>query len=174
MKFRKVYSIHNGFSLVEMLIYIFLLSLLLIVVINSMVIIVSSYRNIKSTEAIESSGLSAMDRMETEIRNAQSVDAINSVFSGSGTSSILTINTSTTTPAKIKFYASSTILAVDEDGIYNGPLISSGVRLKTLIFRSISTSTSAAIKIELEIESGTGPSYKSAKFYDTAILRGSY
>lgn len=164
----------RGFSLVEMLIYIFLLSLLLIVVVNSMVIIVTSYRNVKSTEVIESSAVTAMDRMETEIRNAKSVDAINSVFNSSGTSSILTLNTSTTTPAKIKFYASGNSLAVDEDGTYSGPLISSNARVKTLAFWSISTSTSAAVRIKLEIESGSGASYKSAIFYDTAVLRGSY
>ncbi len=167
-------STTKGFSLIEMLVYVALLSILLLVVINSVILIINSYRNIKTTEVLENAGLTAMDRLEAEIRNAKSIDATNSVFNSSGTSSILTLNTSTTTPAKVKFYATSTTLAVDEDGVYSGPLISSNARLKTLSLWLISTSTSQAVKIELEVESGVGPSYKSAKFYDTAILRGSY
>lgn len=162
----------RGFSLVEMLFYIALLTVLLIVVINFVLLMVTSYRNIRATQVIESSAVAAMDRMVGEIRNADSVDTGNSVFNNAA--GVVVINTATTTPAKIKFDGSTTTLAVYEDNVYSGPLLSSDARIKSLTFRSISTSTSAAIRIELELESGTSSFYKSKKFYDTAILRGSY
>ena len=162
----------KGFTLVEMLFYIALLAILLVVVTNSVLLAVTSYRNIRSAEVIESSSIAAMDRMTTEIRDADSVDILNSTFDASP--GVITINTATSTPAKIKFDGSTTSLAVYEDNAYSGPLFSRDARVKSLIFRHISTSTSEAVKIELEIESGTGTSYISKKFYDTAILRGSY
>jgi prepilin-type N-terminal cleavage/methylation domain-containing protein len=162
----------KGFSLVEMLFYLAILSLLLLVVINCVVIIVSSYRNVRAEQTIENSAVAAMDRITEEIRNAVSVDSLNSTLGSSP--GILSLNTATTSPAQIKFDGSTSTLAVYEDGSYSGPLFSGEARVKSLIFRSISTTTSSAIRIELEVESGTSTSYVSKKFYDTAILRGSY
>lgn len=158
--------------MLEMLFYIALLTLLLLVVVNSLILMVTSYRHIKASEVIESSAITAMDRMMVEIRNAKSVDVTNSVFNSSA--GVLTLNTSSGSPAQIKFDGSTSTLAVYEDGVYSGPLFSADGRVKSLTFRSISTTTSAAIKIEMEIESGTSTSYNSKKFYDTGILRGSY
>jgi hypothetical protein len=125
---------------------------------------------------IESSAVASVSRMMTEIRNAESVDP-SSTFGTNlvGTSGYLRLNTGVATPALVKFYVNgSSSLAVDEDGVYSGPLTSTDARVKSLIFRSISTANSQAVKIELEIESGSSTNYKSKKFYDTAILRGSY
>jgi type II secretory pathway pseudopilin PulG len=160
----------NGFSLLEMLFYIALLVLLLVVVLNSVLLMVTSYRNIKATEVIESSAVTALDTMVKDIQGSKAIDVTSVLNSNPG---VLVINTGTTTPAQIKFDGGTSSLAVYEDGVYSGPLLSKDARIKTLIFRSIGTST-PAVKIELEIESGTSTSYRSKKFYETAILRGSY
>lgn len=167
----KSFSIKNneGYSLVEMVIYIALLAILMIVVVHAVLSIITSYRNIKAVRDLESTAILSMDRMTRTIRNGTRIDMANSTFGANP--GILTIDTGTTTD---KFYVSGGELQLDENGAYLGRLSLGDTTIKNLIFRLISTSTSEAVKIELEITSGTGSFSQDFKFYDTAIVRGSY
>lgn len=164
----------RGFSLVEMLIYIFILTIILAVVTNSIYSLSKSYRSIRSADTLESSAMSSLDRIVREIHDATSVD---STLSTLGTSpGVLMLNTTddlgaTTT---VKFSVSSQAIRVAEAGVDVGPLTDSSTRVTSLIFRLITTSQSKAVKVEMTIESGTSTSYKTKNFYSTAVLRGSY
>ena len=164
----------GGYSLVEMIVYLALLTLLTIAIVNATVLMAQSYRNVKAVRSIESSAVSAMDRMEREIRNASNVNGSQTTYNSSPGSLMINTTDASGTAATLRFYLSSNKVMLDRNGASIGPLTSSDSIVSSLIFRSISTSTSAAVKIELTIQSGTTTSYISKNFYDTAIMRGTY
>lgn len=178
MKFIKIFSRGNspkgGYLLVEMLFYILILTMLLLVIVNILVVLVSSERSIKTSRNIENAAAVSMERMTREIRNATSIDVANSTFGGSP--GVLTLNTidSSGNPESIKFYLSSSVVSLDQYGVYIGPLFPSSVTATSLIFREIDSGKSIAVKIEMTLTAGNGSYAKTASFYSTAILRGSY
>lgn len=168
----------KGFSLVEMLIYAAILAVVSIFIVNSILMITKSFNNYRAWRNVNAAGEAAMERMAREIKLADSINAGTSVFdSNPGRLSLNTIDPDTETATTIEFYASGNILMVKE-GVQSGVVLTpSGVELTNIIFREVAVSTntkSKAIRIEMEIRSGTGSYQKTARFYDTAILRRSY
>ncbi|GEM_PF-216145 len=163
-----------GFSLVEAIIYIGLLILILVAVVNMILLMGRSYTYLKLSRHIQTSAVTALDRMVRDIRNAQSVDVGQSTL---GTSpGILTLNTTTSTgtPQTLQFYVSGGTLRLKQNGGDVGPLTLPDVTVGGLIFRRITTGISQAVKIDLTLQTGVGSSVHSANFYGTAILRDSY
>lgn len=160
----------KGYSLVEVIAYIAMFTVLLSAVTYGTMVLVKSYRDTKSVRKVENSALASMDRMVREIRNATSVDTGASSFGNS--SGILTINNGPSTTTR--FYLSNQRIYVDENGAVLGPITLSSVRVTSLIFRHIATTTSEAIKIEMTMAGHTSSPSVSENFYNTAVLRGSY
>ncbi len=166
---------NRGISLVEMIMYIALLAVITVVVIDMMVSISVSYRTVKTTRDMENSAMTSMGRMETEIRDASSIDIPNSIFNT--TSSVLSLNvengTSTAT-STIRFYLTGGQIEIDQNSASSGPLTLPSVTVSSLIFRNISTGYSSGVKIELTMTATTSANLMTKKFYDTAIIRNSY
>ncbi len=160
--------------MIEMLAYIFILTLLMSVVIYTLITMNNLYRSIKSSARIEATAQIALERMMREIRGASSVDIAQSTLNSSPGQ--LTLNTidDNGVATTIQFFLTGQTSRIKEADIDIGPLSSAGVRVVNLTFRRIATSTSEAVKIEMIIESGQGLSYRSSSFYSTAVLRGSY
>jgi Tfp pilus assembly protein PilW len=167
-------GLSKGFSLVETIIYIFILTLLLVGIVNSTLLLAKSYRSVKAVRSIESSAISAMDRMTREIKDATSINTgASSLNINPGVLSLNATNASGTAEV-LRFYVSGGKIMMDRNGVSVGQLTFSDSNITTLVFRSISTSTSEAVKIEMAIQSGTSTSFITKNFYDTAILRSSY
>ncbi len=167
-------SLMRGASLVETLIYVFVLAILLIVVVKALASFSTSFRTISSGRAVENSAIVAFERITRELRDANSVTVGQSTL---GTSpGILTFATtdSSGTAKTIQFFLTNQVLHIKEDGVDMGALTYSSARVTSLIFKMISTSVSQAVRISMTLESGAGSTYKSATFYDTAVLRASY
>lgn len=164
----------RGVTLIEMIVYIFILVFVVLVVISMLIVLGKSYREIKSAEAIEVSAQAALDRMVREIHDAKSVDVTQSFLNA--TSGKLMLNTTDAQGgnATIQFLLSSTTIRIKENAIDSGPLSASSTNVTALIFRLVTGAQSQAVKIEMAIESGTSTAYRSNHFYDTAVLRGSY
>ncbi|MES3005701.1 MAG: prepilin-type N-terminal cleavage/methylation domain-containing protein [Patescibacteria group bacterium] len=164
----------KGFSLVEVLIYLFLLTILLGTIINSTLLLARSYRSVKAVRSIESSAISSMDGMLREVRNAASINIGSSNLNINP--GILALNTTNASGSlqTLRFYLSGGKVMMDRDGINVGQLTFSDSNVTGLVFRSIVATTSEAIKIEMLIESGTSTAFISRNFYGTAILRSSY
>ncbi len=169
---------NKGFSLLETVVYVTLLAILSISVVNTIIVTVKATPSLKVTQNINYSSGLVMDRLTREIRTAYDIDLVNSTFDAS--LGRLTLKTTQTdeTLTTIEFYISNGVLNVKEAGIDQGSLISQDTQIKNLIFRQVNTNNSKAVKIELEIESKLGQlpqnKQKSATFYNTVILRGSY
>lgn len=171
----KKYTLNRrGFSIVEMLIYVFILSLMLVVIINTIGGLTASQRKIKATRAVELSSITTLERIVREIRNAVSVDVLNTSFGTNPGSLSLNSTDSDGNARTVKFVVDSGKLRVIENGVDQGPLVQSGVTINNLVFTSSSTPNSTAIKINMTISSGTSTAFRSEQFYGTAVLRGTY
>ncbi|MFA6536659.1 MAG: hypothetical protein WCT25_04510 [Candidatus Paceibacterota bacterium] len=163
-----------GISLVEILIYVAVMTMFLILIVNAVQSFSKSYRSMHSAQNVELSAETALERLTREIRGATSVDTAQSTLGSSP--GILFLNTTDDagTALTVKFFLSGQVLHVSENGVDQGPLTSSAVRVTNLVFRSITATKSKAVKIELATESGSGSDYRSKSFYSTVVMRGSY
>lgn len=164
----------RGVTLVEAVLYLTLLIFVLGVVINMLMTINGSYREIRLNREIEISGTITMESLLREIRNASSIDTGNSQFD---------INPSKITLVGIDEYSNSYTKTYDVlDGVFrvskNGgapeTLTSSLGSINSFVLKRLATSTSEAVRIELEIIGTLGSLSKTEKFYGFAVLRGSY
>lgn len=164
----------KGFSLVEMMVYISILTPLVGVLVSSLRAIVVTYRHIKVMRTIETSALTTLERITREIKNGESITAAKSVF-GTASSSITIVGKNTLEAAKTSYiYVQNGVINIREDGVEKGQLTSSSTQVTNFTLRLIDQSDSDAVKIEISLQAGTGDFIKNETFYSTAVLRGSY
>lgn len=161
----------KGFSIIEILIYLAIFTVMSIVVINSFIIILSSSSTIRSNHDLLDSGSVAMERISHEIRKAKNIDLVNSVFDSN--SSVLQL-TDVDGTSNINFRKDGDNLDISKNGGSLGNLLAENIHLNSLIFRRIVTAQGEAVKIEIQLQDTRGKANKSANFYDTVILRGGY
>lgn len=162
----------DGFSIVEIVIYLAIFTMVSVLVINSFVTVMSSFSTTRTNRDLLESGITSMERMSREIRQATNVDLAASNLSGG----ILQLNSKDQlgNSIVIKFNKEASLLNLYQDGILSGNLLRQNVSLDSLIFRRISTAESEAIKIEMTIQDTRSKENKTVNFYDTIILRGGY
>lgn len=161
----------KGFSLVEMIVYVVILSIISMVIINMMVSITQTYRTVVAIRIAEHSGIDSMERMTREIRGAVTVDEGASVLgTNPGTLSLVTTANSVSTTTR--FYVDSGVLKVDINGVYFGPLTLANTAVTNLTFNLLDNGVTEAVKIDMTIEGTVGESVKSKTFHSTIILRG--
>lgn len=173
--FRKIRSVASrGVSLVEILIYIAIMTMFLILIVNAVQSFARVYRSMHSAQNVELSAETALERLTRETRDATGVDSGQSTLGSSP--GILFLNTTDDAgvATTVKFFLADQSLHVSVNGIDQGPLTASTVRVTNLVFRLITTTKSKAVKMELTLESGSGSDYRSKLFYSTVVLRGSY
>jgi len=162
--------INKGFSLVETLIYIGLLAMIIASLVGMLVNMSRAYKQIKISRQVQTSAVSALDRIVRDIRNAESVDLTQSSLNTNP--GILALNTTDAgnSPQVLKFFISSGVLRMSQGGSDLGPITMSNTIVSNLVFRLMNTGISEAVKIEMTLISGG----KSGNFYATATLRDSY
>ena len=177
LRHNSVFMIHHsarGFSLVEMLFYIALLSLSLLVVMQTLVVVTRSYRVFKVAQHIEQEASAAVERMVREIRDANGVDDVGSTLGSHPGKLLLASTNASGAPRAVEFSLSGSQLSLKENGVVTGLLTSVKTTISTLIFRKITTTRSKGIKIEMILQAGSGVASTTEKFYATAVLRDSY
>lgn len=165
-------KLKSGYSLVEMVIYVSLLTLISVVVIQTILSFSSPYTELMVMRRIEHSGLDAMERMTYSIRRAAVVDTGNSTLGTSPGILAVTQNIKTT-PINTKFYVDGGILKMDVDGVYYGPLTTSNVSVTNISFTEFDSGISTGIRINMTIQSSTGGVIKSKTYHSLVMLRGS-
>ena len=180
-KTRKIRMFHvpcpmfnRGFSLVETFLYAAILSIVLLVVAETLIAVIRSSGSLRTAQRIERDAGFALERMVREIRDAKSVDVAGSTL---GTHpGILALNTTTVSGGTraVLFYLENDVVYLKEDGVVVGPLSSAQTSASNLVFRRIPTGRSEGVKIELTLTSGAGSVARSENFYATAVLRDSY
>ncbi|MBI4155983.1 MAG: prepilin-type N-terminal cleavage/methylation domain-containing protein [Candidatus Zambryskibacteria bacterium] len=162
---------NNGYTLVEMIIYAALLSVISLLAVSTIVSFSKSYRTLVVLRAVDHSAIGAMERMTRDIRGATSLDLSRSVFgAGSGVLTIVTIYNSIETTTK--FYLDNGAVKIDVNGDYFGPLTLSNVSVTSLTFTKLDSGIGNAVKIDMTVSATVGTASKTKTYHSTVILRG--
>lgn len=155
----------KGFSLIEMLIYISILAVIFVLVVQTVLSYTGSYRNLGALRAAEHTGIDAMERITREIRGATSASTLTA---GELTLTTTSNGVSTTT----RFYVQNSVLKVDVNGVYSGPLSVSNSTVTSLTFSSYSNTNSTAVKVDLTVVGSSGSVSKTKTYHSTIVLKG--
>ncbi|MFC1623665.1 prepilin-type N-terminal cleavage/methylation domain-containing protein [Patescibacteria group bacterium] len=164
----------NGFSFLEMIIYITILTIVLSLVINLTLLMTKSYSNIKVSHNINNSAISIMERLTREIRWSDSVNEGSSVF-GSDLG-ILVLNTIDESEeiVETRFYEEGGDFKIKQGIADANVLNDDNVSINKFLLTKVDTGISEMVKIELVLEGGWKDKIKSETFYNSIILRESY
>ena len=170
----KVKGSAAGFSLVEMLFYIAILSLALLVVTETLLIMVRSYGSLRAAQQIAQDASLSLERMMREIRDANGTTDAESVLGLHPGELFLSTTDARGAPRTVEFSLSNGQLVLKENGVQSGALTSTKTSITNMVFRKIVTARSKGVKIELSMRSGAGSAARSENFHATAVLRDSY
>lgn len=155
----------KGFSLVEMLIYVALLSVIFLLIVQTVLSFTGSYRQLAANRALEHTALKVMERITRDIRGASDV----SVSSGTLTLIHSSNGVSTTT----QFYLENQTVKMSINGTYYGPLSIASAPVTALIFTVLTASDSEAVKIDMTAQGKSGPVTRTKSFHSTIIAKES-
>ena len=161
----------RGYSLVEMVIYTAIISIVFFVVINMILSFTDSYRVVTALRLADHTGIDSMERITRDIRSASSVDTGNSTF-GSSPGVLTLISTENGVSTTTKFYLNEGKIKVDVNGIYSGPLSVYRSNVTNLTFYLLSNSSGSAVKIDMTVQGVVGTVTKIKNFHSTINLRG--
>lgn len=164
----------KGYSLVEIIVYLAIFTTMSVVVINSFITILNSFKETRTNRDLLESGSTVMERISREIRQAKNIDVTNSTLSSSPGVLQLNSTDSVGTAQVIKFSITSGALNIYKDGTLTGNLLGQNITVTSLIFRRIVTTNGEAVKIEMTLQDNNSKSLKTINLYNTIILRGGY
>jgi len=170
----KIIKKNKGFSLIEMIVYLAIFTGISVLVINSFIVISSSYATIRSNHDLLESASNSMERIGRDIRQASSVDTANSLLGVSNGSLQLNSTDSSGNPMTIRFTLTNGMINLYENGVLVNNLLGQNIRATNLTFRNIITTEGQAVKIEMTIQNQLSKQQQSINLYNTIILRDSY
>lgn len=167
-------SLRSGFTLIELILYVGLLSSMMLVLSLFFSIAVSVRIKNQTVSEVEQQGLQVMQIMSQTIRNASSV---NSPLPGLS-SSTLSLSLATSSDISSVFFATSSILYMREGVASSVSLTNNKVAISGLLFSALSVSSSTTpgtVRIVFSLShlnpSGRNEYDYTKTFYTTAALR---
>ncbi|MBI2100192.1 MAG: prepilin-type N-terminal cleavage/methylation domain-containing protein [Candidatus Vogelbacteria bacterium] len=158
----------RGFSLVEMLAYLFILTLLSLVLVNVLVLIINSFTAAQAARNLNQTATVALGRMMQEIRQAKSATV------PSANQLSLTTTDSAGDPITVSFSVAGGVLNLQTGAGAAVALTTGHSQVSALTFTKITTANSEAVRVQLTLTDDRGQSPPTINFYTTAVLRGSY
>lgn len=165
-------KLNRGFTIMEVLIYVFILGIISVAIITASLAVMSSFNKTKITRNILESGNNTLERITREIRQSNSVDVANSSLGSNPGVLMLNSTDGAGSPKTIRFIIENGALNIYQNGSLTGNLLNQNVNITNLIFRRISTGEGEAVKIEMTLSNSDNSIFEN--FYDTIILRGGY
>ena len=164
----------QGFSLIEVLLYVGLFTMLSVMSMSALFQSIKAFNDLRISRDINDSSVKVMERLTRDIKSATAVDLANSTFGSSpGRLTLSTVNASGTLMT-VEYYVTGSSLHVKENGVDNGSLMSSKTTISALVFYYINTGSTIGVKIDLHLSSSRGVVSDIDHFYDTIELRGTY
>jgi len=166
----------QGFTLMEMVIYIAILAIIVVLVVSSVLAMSKSLSGIQTSRKINNFAETSMERIIREIRFANNVDVSGSTFGvNPGTLKLNTINPVNEIPTTVEFYQSGDNLMIKEGLGAPEDITPSSLSVTNLIFYDIVVpGISESIKIEIEVKGSGIFGDKIERFYNTVVLKRSY
>jgi type II secretory pathway pseudopilin PulG len=164
----------GGFTLVELLIYIGILTLALVSIVVLLTNATTIINRVKEVKEVRSSALLALERMSREIKGAEAVVVAESTFGQNP--GVLTLQSSDAdeNPREVMFgLDGSNNLTLYYDGSSRGSLISETVVVEEIEFYRVDNILSESVTIQLTLSHVDAPT-KTETFHLTSVLRGSY
>lgn len=153
-----------GFTLVEMIFYIALLTLVTTASVLLLFSLEDMFAKYRAEQLVYRSATTALERMLFDIRNAESVVTSNSPFP----SLSLTKESNTT-----QYVVGSGGILLRENGVNTGLLTDDDVSVTSLNFFGYSDTTEL-VRVEMTLSATVGQSTVERTFNAGAVLRGSY
>ena len=164
----------RGFTLAEMLISVGLVSMLLLVTIQTSLTVVSIHRSSRTYLDMNASAVNAFSRFSRDIRRASTVDAVQSTLGASNGKLVLNLKQSDGSYTTQTFSLSGGVVQSFYNGVYNGDLSPTNMDISNLTFRRFLTGTTTAIRVEMTVSPDASSTIHALNFYSTYVLRGSY
>jgi len=159
-------SRQQGYTLIELLLYIAILGILLPSVVAFMGLAVDVRVKNQSIAEVDSQGMAAMDYITQTIRNASSISAPSAAASGSS----LTLIVPTGTLSPTVFSLNGTALQVKEGSAAAIALTSSDITISNLTFTNLSRSgTNGIVQISFTV-SRTNPGGRNEYDYSKTFI----
>lgn len=157
----------RGSTLLELLFYVTFFAVLSLVVINAMIVMAKSFKEVTIHRELVGGG-ALMERMSREIRQSYDINSISV--------SNLRLNTKDDAGANktVEFLLSGSNIQLLENSILTGNLNTSNLVVTGLTFTQITTASGKAVKILLTVKSNNDIQNRTQDFYDTVVLRGNY
>lgn len=156
----------RGSSLLEIIVYLAMFTVLSTVIVNSLLISMRLYKDARTNREFTEQGSLAMERISRSVRSASAVNVASSTLGTSPGVLVLTNGTSTT-----MFDVSSSALRLTENGAVSGNLTAGRISVSSLIFYYYSA-TSTSVKTDIRLTDSV--SGRSESFSTTNILRNAY
>lgn len=168
----------KGFSLIETLIYVSILTFVTLGIINTLLLMGKSWVAISASRNVTLSAESALEVLTREIRGALSIDQANSVLATTSTSSVLTLNTLNLAGAaeSVRFSvdATSSVLKIQRGSGTTSPITLANASTTAFTLYRITTPQSEGVRLGLTIQSTVKNVTRSQNFTTTVMIRGSY
>jgi len=157
-----------GFTLIEMLVYMSLLIIISGVGVLMLISLSDSFQHQKLDQLLLRNGSVVLERMLSDIRNAQDVDAFYSTFVS--TPGVLTLLSGTSTTA---YTVSGGTLFLSVDGVQT-QVTDNTISVEELRFYSYDNLETEMVRVQLQLSATRGSSTRTRIFNAGAVLRGSY
>lgn len=166
-------SNRRGFSLLEMLIYISILTLMLVTTVNVLFSFSDSYHYFVLDRRVNSTAAAILERVVREVRSSVSIDIGASTFDVHP--GMLTLNAldQTGDPVVRAFSLQGGVLTLSENGIVLGPLSSESVEITRLLFTRVASGIAEGVRIELTVRASRNTTKREATFLTFVMSRGS-
>ncbi len=167
IKMKPLINKKSGYTVIELVFYITLFTVISFVVINAMMTMAKSFKETTIT-ADWQEGAVAIERISREIRS--------SYDTGSITATDLNLNTKDTNGNNktVEFLLAGANIQLLENGTLTGNLNTPNIAVTALTFTQITTLQSKAVKISLTFKSTNDPLARTQDLNDTIVLRGVY
>lgn len=165
---------NKGYTLVEMIVYVAVATILLLVMVQSALIMGNIHKRSRAFLDINAAALTAFSRFSRDIRKATSIDTVNSTLNASSGKLVLLMRKADGSNDTTVLYLSEAKVKVDENGVYKGDLTQDNMAVSNLTFRKFTNASSTAVRIEMTLAPDASSTVPALNFYGTYVLRGSY
>lgn len=158
---------NKGFSLVEMIVYLAIMTIITTTLVQSFVVVLKSNRNSFVDSIIRNSAYSIMENIIREARASSDVNTCSS--------NLLSFTQKNNNI--VSFSISDGVVSFSEGittQINKGPLNNSDIKVSNFSCNIINTLKSKAVKFKIDLSATIDGQQKTESFYSTVILRGSY
>lgn len=161
----------KGFTLIETLIYASIFVVMLVVTLAIIVNLSDTFKRVAAHRIVESEVSNTMERIVRDVRQAISVDVVNSTFTIYPGVLQLILDDGLGGQKTVKYYLDNGIIYLDEDGAVVGPLTSDKITITDFKFFNITTSNSDAVRTTITATITLKGETITKTIYNLGVLR---